>query len=275
MGSRTVAQTPDPPLAEALGDSMDLNFIKELAVEAGRIGMRHFGRVERRFKSDRTIVTEADIEIDRFVVERLRSRYPRHGVLAEETSQTLDGSADHVWAVDPIDGTQAFSAGLPTWAVSIGFLDHGVPTCGAIYLPVIGDLYWAGPGEAHLNERSLDPLRDEPLDENSYMAVPESIHHSYVYEWVGDLLSVGSVAAHCAYVARGSAVGTVCRPYIWDLAAGVAIMNAVGVQTLYRDGSAIDWTELYDGSRLRQAIIAARPSHWDAISRSFRRKQAD
>lgn len=251
---------------------MDLVFMKELAVEAGRIGMRYFGRVSRRFKPDRTIVTEADLEIDHYLVERIRSRYPRHSVLAEETSTTIDKSSDYVWAIDPVDGTQAFSSHLPTWAISIGFLEQGIPTLGVVYLPVLEDLYWADPVAANLNEHRLEPLPVAPLDENSYMAVPESIHHSYSYEWQGDLLSMGSVAAHCVFVARGSAVGTICRPYIWDLAAGVAIMNPMGIRTCYRDGSDIDWKELYDGSRLRQAVIAAQSAHWEQIARSFRRK---
>lgn len=251
---------------------MDLTLMKELAVEAGRIGMRYFGRVPRRFKADRSIVTEADLEIERFLVERIRSRYPKHGVLAEETSTNVDRSVDYVWAVDPVDGTQAFSCGLPTWAVSIGFLEQGNPTLGVIYLPVLDDLYWADRSGANLNERRLEAPAGGSLDENSYMAVPESIHHNYTYDWVGDLLSLGSVAVHCAFVARGSAVGTICRPFIWDLAAGVALMSPMGIRTRYRDGSEIDWTELYDGTRLRQAAVSALPAHWDEVARSFRRK---
>jgi inositol-phosphate phosphatase/L-galactose 1-phosphate phosphatase/histidinol-phosphatase len=68
---------------------MDLSFMKELALEAGQIGMRHFGRVRRSFKKDLSIVTEADLEIEAFLIERVGSRYPKHGILAEEISTNI------------------------------------------------------------------------------------------------------------------------------------------------------------------------------------------
>jgi len=251
---------------------MDLQFLQEVALEAGKIGLQYFGRVDQRFKADSTIVTQADLEVEAHVVSRVRSRFPKHSILAEENSGNVSHSSDYVWAIDPIDGTQGFSFGFPTWGISIGLLRKGNPAFGAILLPVIGDLYLAEPGSVYLNGKILEQCSDRPLDQHSYVMVPESIHHSYVYEWVGDILSFGAVATHCCYVARGSAVGSICRPCIWDLAAGVAIMREAGVMTRYSDGSDIDWVELFDGRRLRMATIAARPGHWEHIARSFRRR---
>jgi myo-inositol-1(or 4)-monophosphatase len=251
---------------------MDLKLLEELVVAGGEIGLRHFGCVERQLKADRTIVTQADVEVEELIAERIRTHFPRHSILGEETSASSIISSDYVWAIDPIDGTQGFSFGFPSWAVSVGLLQGGRPAYGAIFLPVVGDLYMAEPGAAYLNGRRLEQIPERPLDEHSYVMVPESIHHSYVYDWVGDILSFGAVATHCCYVARGSAVGSVCRPCIWDLAAGTAIMQEAGIVTRYADGSDINWMELFDGSRFRQATIAARPGHWDQVARSFKRR---
>jgi fructose-1,6-bisphosphatase/inositol monophosphatase family enzyme len=65
---------------------MDLTFMKDVALEAGRIGMKHFGAVSRRYKKDRSIVTAADLEIEAFVLDRIRIRFPQHQILAEETA---------------------------------------------------------------------------------------------------------------------------------------------------------------------------------------------
>jgi myo-inositol-1(or 4)-monophosphatase len=137
---------------------------------------------------------------------------------------------------------------------------------GVVYQPAIGDIYYGDPHGVFLNNRQLTPIEEEPLDENSYLMVPESIHNSYGYTWKGDFLSLGSVAAHCCYVARGCAVGILSRAYIWDLAAGVALMDPLGIHSRYLDGSEVKWTELYDGQRPPQPLLGARKSHWNELA---------
>jgi fructose-1,6-bisphosphatase/inositol monophosphatase family enzyme len=248
---------------------MDLSFMKELALAAGQIGMKHFGRVRKRYKPDRSIVTDADLEIEAFLVEHLSSRYPKHGILAEETLTSISNKSSYVWAVDPVDGTQPFSSDFPLWSISIGFRVEGIPTMGVIYQPAIGDIYYGDPQGVFLNNRQLLPIEEAPLDEHSYFMVPESMHSSYVCHWKGDFLTVGSIAAHCCYVARGCAVGMLARAHIWDLAAGVALMEPLGIRSHYLDGSDVTWTELYDGRRLPQPMLAARKSHWHELAASI------
>jgi fructose-1,6-bisphosphatase/inositol monophosphatase family enzyme len=67
-------------------------------------------------------------------------------------------------------------------------------------------------------------------------------------------------------VARGCAAGTVSKPFIWDLAAGAAIMEPLGIRSLYLDGSEIDWPELFDGRRVPQSVLGARESHWRKLA---------
>jgi 3'-phosphoadenosine 5'-phosphosulfate (PAPS) 3'-phosphatase len=59
------------------------------------------------------------------------------------------------------------------------------------------------------------------------------------------------------------------RPHIWDLAAGVALMEPLGIHSRYLDGSDVKWTELYDGRRLPQPVLAARKSHWNELAASI------
>ncbi len=248
---------------------MDLPFMKELALEAGEIGLKHFGRVKKHYEKDRSIVTAADIEIEHLILERIRGRYPSHGIVAEETASSSAHSGPHMWAVDPVDGTQAFSFGFPFWAISIGFLENGAPTKGVVYQPAIDEMYSGDRGGVFLNGQPLGPAEELPLDEDSYLMVPESLHNKYKYSWKGDCLSLGSVAAHCAYVARGCAVGAISRAFIWDLAAGAALMEPLGIHSRYLDGREINWPELYGGKRLPAPCLSAKPGHWPSIAACF------
>lgn len=245
---------------------MDLVFMKELAMEAGRIGLKHFGCVTRRYKVDRSIVTAADLEIEAFLVERIASRFPNHSILAEETAARVKTTSENVWAVDPVDGTQAFASGFPFWAISIGFLSGGRPAKGVVYQPAIDELYHGDSNGVFLNGKRLDPISAASLDEDSYLMVPESFHNKYRYRWKGDCLSLGSVASHCCYVARGCAVGSISRAFIWDLAAGVALLEPLGVRTRYLDGSELDWTLLSNGDRLAQPCLSAHPGNWEELA---------
>lgn len=249
---------------------MDISFMKELALEAGQIGLRHFGHVLKTYKADRSIVTKADVEIESYLLERIRARYPRHGVLAEESVGQAIQLGRYMWVLDPIDGTQAFSFGFPFWAISIGFMEDGEPTKGVVYQPAIDDLYYCDGDSVYLNGRLLEGIGEQALDQDSYLMVPESMHNNYVFSWPGDCLSLGSVAAHCCYVARGCAVGVLSRAFIWDIAAGVALMEPLGIHSRYIDGSEVDWTALYDGRRLPQPCLGARPSHWPQIASCIR-----
>ena len=248
---------------------MDLAFMKELALEAGQLGMKYFGAVTRNYKKDRSIVTAADLEIEAFILERIRSRFPDHGILAEETAASALPLGRFMWAIDPVDGTQAFSFGFPFWAISVGFLEDAKPSMGVIYQPAIDELYYGDREGVYWNARQLGPFEERPLDEDSYLMVPESMHNKYKYNWRGDCLSLGSVAAHCCYMARGCAVGALCRAFIWDLAAGVALMEPLGIRTRYLDGKEVDWADLFSGRRFPQPCLSARPGHWDQLATSI------
>ncbi|MCZ0813494.1 MAG: histidinol-phosphatase [Pseudomonadota bacterium] len=96
--------------------------------------------VER--KADLSPVTQADLEIEATMRERIAERFPSHGVLGEEHENTrLD--AAHVWVLDPIDGTKSFVSGMPTFGTLIACLFDGVPELGVISIPATGER-WVG-----------------------------------------------------------------------------------------------------------------------------------
>ncbi|MBN8527990.1 MAG: histidinol-phosphatase [Caulobacterales bacterium] len=100
-------------------------------------------------------VTQADRDAEAAIRRLIGERYPHHGVIGEEYGEDRP-DADHVWVLDPIDGTRAFIAGLPLWTTLIGLNVEGRPTVGAISQPYIGELFLGGPSGARMLSRGQD-----------------------------------------------------------------------------------------------------------------------
>ena len=81
-------------------------------------------------------VTEADRAAEAAIRRLIAARYPEHGVIGEEYGEDRP-DADHVWVLDPIDGTRAFIAGLPLWTTLIALRHEGAPVIGAIGQPYL------------------------------------------------------------------------------------------------------------------------------------------
>lgn len=119
----------------------------ELARMAGAEAMRHFRTddlvVDR--KGDGTPVTIADRSAERLLREELARRHPDDTVLGEEEGVTT-GTSGRRWLVDPIDGTKAFTHGVPTWSTLLAVEDEHGLAVGVIDLPALGETVYAGRG---------------------------------------------------------------------------------------------------------------------------------
>ena len=104
-----------------------------LAASAGELLLDYFHRdmkVEYKSEGSRSPVSDADKGAEQLIVDGIRSRFPGHGVLSEETPPAEDLDRDFVWVIDPLDGTTNFVNGLPVFASSIGVLHRASPSRG-------------------------------------------------------------------------------------------------------------------------------------------------
>jgi myo-inositol-1(or 4)-monophosphatase len=247
-------------------NEIDIAELRTWMHECGAIALRSFRNVVGHRKADQSWVTEADVEIEYVLVERIAARYPDHGILGEEqTRQGID--REFLWALDPIDGTALFVAGLPGWGISAGLLRHGEPYFGMIYFPLLDDCYWAGPtGSTMFNDQPIHVLPSRPPDSQDWIATPSNAHRRFTIDFAGKTRGLGSTVGPFCYVARGSALGAlISRAAIWDIAAGLAILQAAGGVAVGLSGAPIDTRAMLDGRSLDEPAILAAPHQIQAL----------
>jgi myo-inositol-1(or 4)-monophosphatase len=199
-------------------------------------------RVKVNSKGHNDFVTEVDQAAEQAIIDILKTAYPDHAILAEESgaSSNLHDENDNVWIIDPLDGTTNFIHGFPTYCVSIALQQRGQITQAVVYDPNRNDLFTATKGSgAYLNEKRIRvsrrdkmvdaligtgfPFRDmEGLDEYLQM-------FRIMTEKCAGLRRPGAAALDLAYVAAGRLDGFFekgLQP--WDMAAGSLLITEAG-----------------------------------------------
>ena len=241
-----------------------LNVAVRAARQAGRLINRASVDVEtmqvtRKERND--FVTEVDRASEEAIIETLQSAYPSHAILAEESGHRPGkggkvpradelSQLDHVWIIDPLDGTTNFIHGLPHYCISIALMERGVVTQGLVYDPIRNELFTASRGRgAFLNDRRIRVSRRTKLDESligtgfpfrmisqidEYLAMLRP-----VMEKAAGIRRAGAAALDLAYTAAGrfdAFFELGLKP--WDVAAGSLLVTEAGGLVGDFDGNA-------------------------------------
>ncbi len=236
-----------------------LTFAKGLARAAGALAMSYYGRANPTLRYDHDLITEADLALQEYIRQEVAATYPDHEFQADRGRAASNSRVQSpVWVIDPVDGSASFSAGMPVWAVSLALFDGGKPVLGVVHLPVTSELYSAtSKSPAMLNDRQIEVL-DQAMDNESLLLTYSRFHNDFITHLTGKVRSLGSTAAHIAYVARGAASGAVLgNVHIWDVAAGLVILEAAGGAIRTASGKKVDLSDFLSGERLDEVLIAA------------------
>lgn len=247
--------------------------------QAGQIAMGYFKRVKPVVKANRSFLTQADLEIESFLVAKLEAAFPSYGLVSEEgSSQGARPRARKCWILDPLDGTTAFVQGLPGWGISLGLLDDGQPCLGLFYMPLLDDMTYANGcnGLYGSDGRRLDQAVRATWEDKSFLATNASAHRDFTIK-IRHIRALGSVGANLVYTARGAAAATfAAKARVWDLVAGAAIMARSGGELRYLSGKRIDYPPLLDGRMIPEPVIAGHPNLLDELQQLIRpRETAD
>jgi myo-inositol-1(or 4)-monophosphatase len=211
----------------------------EIALEAGALLATYFERrVAFELKGDFDLVTEADRASERLVVERLRSHFPSHSILAEEGGGH-EGSSGYRWYVDPLDGTTNFAHGYPTYNVTLGLEQDGEMLVGVVFDPSRQEMFSAERGAgAYLNNRRIRVSAVKRLEDSlvstgfpsrkRHLNVNIHFYHQMAMATHG-VRRGGAAAIDLAYVACGRLEAFWefgLNP--WDMAAGTLLVMEAG-----------------------------------------------
>jgi len=254
--------------SEPLDPARIAAFAGELADLARQLARAHF-RTTTAFerKADASPVTLADQAIEAALRAAIAARFPAHAILGEEAGLTTGD--EHLWVVDPIDGTKSFITGMPLFGALIAFAEAGVPQVGVIEMPALGERWVGVPGATSLNGAparvsgctALEQARIHTTSPDFFAADDWARYDALsqraaIRRFGGDCYQYGLLASgHCDLV-----VETSLQPY--DFMALVPVVEGAG-------GVMTDWhgAPLRLGSDGRVVASASPALHAEALRR--------
>jgi len=248
----TVTSSVSPQPIEAV--------VEEIAREAGKLALRHFHSLAGlpvESKGHLDLVTEADRNVEEFLITRLRAAFPDDGVFGEEGGE-IPGTSGRIWVIDPIDGTFNFVRGTQNWAVSVGLYENRRPSFGVIHAPA-RDLTIVG-GRTVPTKLNGGPIKPLPALDMSRASTGFSFHPSVstadrleVIRFISDDLGIsfrfcGAATISLLEVAMGETDGYLSvGDSTWDVMAALPILASLGVS------HTIDWDRTELSQKLRFA----------------------
>jgi len=216
---------------------------KRAAIEAGTILLNDKVRlIEILSSTNKDIKLKADISAEEIIKEILKSEssFP---ILAEESGQSAENLSDTFWVVDPLDGTANYLRDIPICCVSIALISNFKPVLGVIYDFNNDDIYEGSiETKALLNNNEISVSKVDTFHEGVLLTgLPNNTDYSdnALLKMVKDFQKwrkvrmIGSAAMASVFVASGKAdLYSEKKTYLWDIAAGAAIVNAAGGDAL-------------------------------------------
>ncbi len=215
------------------------------AKEAGEIVLSHFGSKRQiKHKGQGNLVTDADLLSEKSIIDFLKREYPDFGILSEESSSSATISG-YTWVVDPLDGTNNYTFGIPFFCVNVALVRDEDIVLGVTYDPLRKELFQAETGKgAYLNGA---PIRVNAVGSLRDSLVGLDLGYSHdrgrqmldtvnrLWGQVHCVRLIGSSSLGLAYVACGR-VSLYFHRYLfpWDIASGLLLVREAG-------GEVVDW----------------------------------
>lgn len=228
----------DTPLAQRYA------FALTLIQDAGDLAHDYFRKrasLTIKSKGAQDMASEADLNTELLIKERLEKSFPDDAFFGEETGISAYAPGQGIWVVDPIDGTQPFVSGLSSWCVSIAFVQDNELKFGMVYAPARDELFAGGVDfPATLNGKPVDRHPGRSIREGicgvgySPRVKPDEFLPMFgrLLHEGGMFYREGSGALTLCYVASGRLLGYI-EPHInsYDCLGAIAVIRAAGLAT--------------------------------------------
>ena len=263
-------------------NSPHLNIIFKACMKASRSLIRDFGEIENLQVSSKgpgDFVTSADKRTEKIIIGELQKAYPEYGIITEESGIINKSNFKNRWIIDPIDGTMNFLNGVPQFAISIGYEENNEIKCGAIFNPIMNEMFCAEKGNgAYLNNSRIRVSNKKKLNDALLVTggpkqaskIKDKIFSEYINisKNVSNVRKYGSAALDMAYVACGRFDGYWQRELnYWDIAAGIILVKEAG--------GFIDFFEEDVSLPLKKNILASNSNIHDEIKELITKKDIE
>ena len=239
----------------------------EAVKRAGQRAWEIQGEVAREYKHDGSVLTRADIEINTALSEAILSSFPNANIIAEEQATPFSSEKPWTFTIDPIDGTDSYSQGMPGWCVAIGIHDHELTPVGGI----VSAPRWGTDGTEGLFVYQL-PIGEhgivgaDPGDEDSRakatsLMIGSKIHRRFDFaSYPGKIRGIGSSILHglAPLIHPDVAASLLIPSFIWDISAAHGIVRNRGIEVVYPDGREVLYHTMVHRQRAAHCIIFAR-----------------
>ena len=232
----------------------ELNFITEKIKEAYSL-YAVSGPQDVRSKSAFDLVTEVDVNIEKFLTDAILAAFPGDKIHAEEMSSTQEITG-RTWVIDPIDGTNNFAHDIPTFGIQCCLFDGGEPRMAVIWLPCQDELYTAIEGQGcYLNGKKVTVDKTVTAD-TAVISIGDFTHKSdrlaalqykavgYLYPRVAKLRMYGAASVDYAWFVSGRLAATIFTTRnLWDIAPGILLSREAGAILMGLDGKPYDYSK--------------------------------
>jgi myo-inositol-1(or 4)-monophosphatase len=241
-----------------------LSYLENLARQAGEILRAGYSKEHQvDYKGVIDLVTEVDHQSEGFLLGQVQKDFPGHHIFSEE-SGVIQGNDQHIWYIDPLDGTVNYAHQVPIFCVSIAYASRGSLHLGAVYDPMRDEMFIAERGQgAHLNGQPIQVSSVTELQKSLLVTgfpynawnTPQDNFANFVKfgKLSQGVRRLGSAALDLCYVAAGRFDGfweLALNP--WDVAAGGLICEEAGARVTNVGGGA-------DYLSVPQSVIACTP----------------
>ena len=220
--------------------SPNLNIMIKAAEKASKVLIRDFGEVEKlqiSVKGPSDFVTNTDRKVEKILIEELNKSKKNYSIISEEIGKINKSDKENLWIIDPIDGTTNFLHGIPHFAISIALKSKDEIISGLIYDPIKNEMFYAEKNNgAFFNNQRIRVSKKKKIEECLFATggKKENIYNL-------NIRKSGSAALDMAYVASGRFDGFFQDELnIWDIAAGVILVNEAGGKINNIDYSSIE-----------------------------------
>ncbi len=218
-----------------------------MAFKAGQIALLFYQKSQPALKQDCSVITKADLAISKLVHEELSDLLDtkEHILIEEEDKKrayyldkNLLQKTPYIWSIDPIDGTRLYANQVPLFGISIGLLKNSRPWMGAVYFPLLGELFFCDGKNAFFiqnvfskkeHKRVIKPI-DQRITHHSLLMCDDSIFKVFKWDYKDCQLIISSCASvDLCWPSIGRACGALFKSCLWDFAGSWPIFRAAGL----------------------------------------------